>query len=63
MATAVKPIKPSRRTPRKRPAIRRLVERMEDACDRFDMMLTELNDVGKRTYSLAEARKRLGLGD
>jgi len=36
---------------------------MEDACDRFDMMLTELNDVGKRTYSLAEARKRLGLGD
>jgi len=43
--------------------MRRLVEPMEDACDRFDMMLTELHDVDRRTYSLVEARKRLGLGD
>ena len=40
---------------------RKLVERMEDACDRFDMMLTELKDLGKPTYSLAEARQRLDL--
>jgi len=48
---------------RKRLQTRHLVERMEEACDRFDMMLTELKDLGKPTYSLAEARKRLGLKD
>lgn len=61
MATASKPLKPPRRIPRKRIQTRHFVERMEDACDRFDMMMTELKDLGKPTYSLAEARKRLGL--
>ena len=62
MATASKSIKPLRRIPHKRLQTRHIVERMEDACDRFDMMLTELKDFGKPTCSLAEARKRLGLG-
>ena len=62
MATASKPIKPPRRIPRKRPQTRHVVERIEDACDRFDMMLTELKDLGKPTFSVTEARRRLGLG-
>ena len=61
MATTFKATSACPTPPKTRRIQRTLVERMEDACDRFDMMLTELKDLGKPTYSLGEARERLGL--